>query len=881
MVKEKQGRWRKSAAVIALSMAMAFTMLPANMLTVLAEEEQTEEGQAEEIIKISSINTSLGFGDRDGTNIYAGETLEGNAWIGEDEDAHWYISEMSWSALPEDGKAVSGEAYRLNIVFTPEAGYEFDETTSIILNGVETEVSLNTDGTISVSYTYPETVDKSLISSLALAVDAPLFEGNMLLKDCWADTEEAEYENTWVPHLSWSPQPEDNLIDAGVAYTANVTVEPREGYQFDETTKASINGEEAKVSLNADGTVTVSYTFPEATAQPTSSFYVEASGDIIDKEYDGQPLENPTVYCYNKTTGEKKLLSGNDYTISWVRYSDTEGDCVIDRSQTKEAGIYYYSLKGKGDYKDKIESYVSGLYRVNRSYYTGLKKDSDGSWYYVKNDVRDSSFTGLAQVNGTGAWYYVEKGVLKWSYTGLVNYNGGWYYIQGGKLNESYSNLVSYNGGWYYVKNGKIDWSYSTLAQVNGKGSWYYVKNGKIDWSYSGLAQVGGKGAWYYVKKGVLDWNYTGLAQVNGKGSWFRVEKGVLNWNYSGLVNFNGGWYYIQSGVLNWNYTNLVSYNGSWYYVRNGVIDWKCTTLAQVNGKGAWYYVKNGKLDWTYTGLAQVNGKGNWYRVEKGVINWNYSGLVNYGGGWYYIQKGVLNWNYTNLVSYNGGWYYVKNGTIDWNCSTLAQVDGKGNWYRVEKGAINWNYSGLVNFNGNWYYIQKGVLNRGYTNLVSYNGGWYFVRNGKVDWSYSGLAQLKETGSWYYVKNGKIDWSYTGSAQVDGKGTYYYVKNGQLSQNSSGSSSSSTSAGSGSSSSSASKGNGSASTSGSSTSKGNSSASASGSTASSTDGNRTVYITDTGSKYHRAGCRTLSSSKETTLANAKALGLEPCKICNP
>ena len=38
MRKEKQGRWRKSAVVMALSMAMTFTMLPANMLTLRAEE---------------------------------------------------------------------------------------------------------------------------------------------------------------------------------------------------------------------------------------------------------------------------------------------------------------------------------------------------------------------------------------------------------------------------------------------------------------------------------------------------------------------------------------------------------------------------------------------------------------------------------------------------------------------------------------------------------------------------------------------------------------------------------------------------------------------------------------------------------------------------
>lgn len=43
-----------------------------------------------------------------------------------------------------------------------------------------------------------------------------------------------------------------------------------------------------------------------------------------------------------------------------------------------------------------------------------------------------------------------------------------------------------------------------------------------------------------------------------------------------------------------------------------------------------------------------------------------------------------------------------------------------------------------------------------------------------------------------------------------------------------------------------------------------------------------VYITDTGTKYHRGSCRHLKKSKiETTLEKAKSNGYEPCGTCNP
>lgn len=43
----------------------------------------------------------------------------------------------------------------------------------------------------------------------------------------------------------------------------------------------------------------------------------------------------------------------------------------------------------------------------------------------------------------------------------------------------------------------------------------------------------------------------------------------------------------------------------------------------------------------------------------------------------------------------------------------------------------------------------------------------------------------------------------------------------------------------------------------------------------------TVYITDSGTKYHLEGCRHLKSKTEKTLEEAKALNREPCKVCNP
>ncbi len=45
---------------------------------------------------------------------------------------------------------------------------------------------------------------------------------------------------------------------------------------------------------------------------------------------------------------------------------------------------------------------------------------------------------------------------------------------------------------------------------------------------------------------------------------------------------------------------------------------------------------------------------------------------------------------------------------------------------------------------------------------------------------------------------------------------------------------------------------------------------------------QTVYVTETGSKFHRDGCRYLKFSRKViSLKEAEGKGFEPCKVCKP
>lgn len=82
---------------------------------------------------------------------------------------------------------------------------------------------------------------------------------------------------------TWSPAGVNGVAEAEVDYTASITVSPADGYYFDSTTTATINGEVATVTLNQDGTITVTYTVTSKAApkEPTTEENTEATTEEV------------------------------------------------------------------------------------------------------------------------------------------------------------------------------------------------------------------------------------------------------------------------------------------------------------------------------------------------------------------------------------------------------------------------------------------------------------------------------------------------------------------------------------------------------------------------------------------------------------------------
>ena len=352
---------------------------------------------------------------------------------------------------------------------------------------------------------------------------------------------------------------------------------------------------------------------------------------------------------------------------------------------------------------------------------------------------------------------------------GLKNVDGKWIYVKDGVKDTSFTSLVKYYNTWYYVENGELNWNFTGLTDYYGTK--YYVENGVLNWDYTGLALLGSD-EWYYAENGAVKNDYTGLTYFCGR--WFYVEKSALNWDYTGLTNYYGTWYYVENSILNWNFTGLTDYYGTKYYVENGVLNWNYTGLALL-GSDEWYYAENGAVKNDYTGLTYFCGR--WFYVEKSALNWNYTGLTNYYGTWYYVENGELNWNFTGLTDYYGTKYYVENGVLNWDYTGLALL-GSDEWYYVENGAVKNDYTGLTYFCGRWFYVEKSALNWNYTGLTKYYDTWYYVENGVLNWNFSGAVLYGKT--LYYVNGGRITWDYNGTADYNG---IKYIFVGSIAQN--------------------------------------------------------------------------------------------------
>lgn len=169
-------------------------------------------------------------------------------------------------------------------------------------------------------------------------------------------------------------------------------------------------------------------------------------------------------------------------------------------------------------------------------------------------------------------------------------------------------------------------------------------------------------------------------------------------------------------------------------------------------------------------------------------------------------------------------WNYYVNDS-----KSTGWISYEGSWYYLDSYGDM--VTGWANCNGSWYYLhENGKMATGW---VSYNGSWYFLNQNGV----------MESGKWISWQGRQYYLYSSGEAAVNTTTPDGYTVGYDGAWNG-----------------------------------------ISKTTYSSQDDNISyiVYITRTGSKYHRAGCRYLSRS-QIAISKSQAIsqGYTPCSVCNP
>ena len=196
------------------------------------------------------------------------------------------------------------------------SGYTFKEWNTE-QDGTGTKVTSETTFTENtIVYAQWEVATVSIPSVAITGIDAP--KSNKAL-DTEADCNTTGVSNA-KPTVTWNPDPDDNKAGYGKTYTASVTLTAAAGYEFTDSVTATVNGNPAtSVTKNANGTLTVTYTFPA-----TDKHNIEITVDTDVR--DGDAAKNPTIssgyeieYCFFVEDTDKDGVfinkTGNSITL--------------------------------------------------------------------------------------------------------------------------------------------------------------------------------------------------------------------------------------------------------------------------------------------------------------------------------------------------------------------------------------------------------------------------------------------------------------------------------------------------------------------------------------------------------------------------------------
>ena len=316
---------------------------------------------------------------------------------GNDGTDDWYYSKQITGTEAINVSAIASESY------TPS---------SIDLSACKIWLE-TTDSTENLTYAVnaTETASSDITSVAITDIDIPA--ANTAL-DTSASCTTPGVSNT-TPQITWTP----SATTAGynTSYTASIILTAAAGYEFTDSTTATINGNTAtSVNKNADGTLTVTYVFPATAKDKLTSITVPQAITVANgTTYSAMNLpeqvnivtEGNTVSSASVTWDTTTPASGNYDPFVLTEQTVTLNGTVtcpdsIDANGSSLTTTITITISAAGIVGAPTANPTAGTYSENQS--VTLTSSTVGATIYYTTDGSDPTITGGA-TGGTTAEY--------------------------------------------------------------------------------------------------------------------------------------------------------------------------------------------------------------------------------------------------------------------------------------------------------------------------------------------------------------------------------------------------------------------------------------------------------------------------------------------
>lgn len=274
----------------------------------------------------------------DGRGYYSDNGLLGTSTRIFKNGIAWFKSETSYFSPGTTETFREDTAYTVKINLLPKDNFEFSENVTARVNGNVATVEACDDGSILVVATLKSPKNDVVISELNLTVPTPAdgakpdytkIDGNGYYSDNGINGVSTKiYKNgiAWFKSTTayFSPGTTETFV-AGTDYTVKIALTAKDGYKFDTTLTAKINGKSATVEAFDDGSINVFVTLSapqkEQTTTGTTQKPTEPTTSVVGESTTTVPEDETTATttpATNSTTannGDKTDDNGLDMAV--------------------------------------------------------------------------------------------------------------------------------------------------------------------------------------------------------------------------------------------------------------------------------------------------------------------------------------------------------------------------------------------------------------------------------------------------------------------------------------------------------------------------------------------------------------------------------------